>query len=155
FQPDSRTGVGLSNAIMSQVGGGRFGESAGGGFGGIVAYDVDNTVVARRGLGPTIAGSEKSEDLFVFTLKHLTLKRGQRAVVPVAEYSLKYTDVFTVDIPFAPPPQARANLNSEQQAELARLLSAPRAIHRIRMSNSTKQPITTAPALILKGDQVL
>jgi len=42
-------------------------------------------------LGPDVAGSGKNEDLYIFTLEHVTLKKGQRMVVPVAEYELKYT----------------------------------------------------------------
>ena len=108
---------------------------------------------ARRP-GPEIAGSEKNEDLYVFTLRHVTLKKGQRMVVPVKSFDLKYEDVFTVDIGFAPPPEVWRNFNYQQQAEIAKLFAAPKAMHKLRLANTSKLPITTAPALILNGTQV-
>ena len=50
--------------------------------------------------------------------------------MPVADYALKYKDIFTLDIPIAPPADIRANVNSEQQAELERLeLESPGITH--------------------------
>lgn len=151
FQQGVRTQYALSNAMMTQAGG--FGGMGGGRFGedrsGLPSDQPPGD------LGPEIGGSTKSEDLFVFTVRHITLKKGQRMVLPVNEYRVKYRDVFTLDLPFAPPPEVRGNLNSQQQTELARLLSAPKVMHKLRLTNNTPQPFTTAPALILKGEQVL
>jgi len=106
-------------------------------------------------LGPEIGEAGKSEDLFVFNVQHVTLKRGERMVLPIAEFTLPYKDVFTLELPFAPPPAVRANLNNEQQRELARLLSAPKVMHKIRLTNNSKYPLTTAPALIIRQGRVL
>jgi hypothetical protein len=73
----------------------------------------------------------------------------------VAEYNIKYKDLYAVELPFAPPTDVRMNLNSEQQAEIARLLNAPKATHKIRLTNSSNAPFTTAPALLIKDDRVL
>ncbi|HTE17699.1 MAG TPA: hypothetical protein VK689_04870, partial [Armatimonadota bacterium] len=64
FQPNSPTALGLSNSIMSQAGGfgGRFGETRG-----------DAPAGPPADLGPVVAGTEKSEDLFVFTVKHVSM----------------------------------------------------------------------------------
>ena len=43
----------------------------------------------------------------------------------------------------------------EQQRELARLLNAPKVMHKIRLTNNSKYPLTTAPALILRDGRVL
>ena len=99
--------------------------------------------------------SEKSEDLFIFKVKNVSLKKNARMVLPVAEFPLKYRDVFTLDIPFAPPAEVRKNFGTEQQRQLARLFSAPKAMHQIRLTNDSDYPLTTAPALILLGDRVL
>jgi hypothetical protein len=153
FQPDSQTGFAFSNAIMSQGG-------FGGGLGGVGRCgeaepgdegDTNQAPDADRG---GIAG-DKNEDLFVFTLRGVTLKKGQSMVLPVAKTVLKYRDVYTVDLAFAPPPDVNRGLNMEQQAELARLLRTPRAQHRIRLENSGQYPITTAPALVVSGDRVV
>jgi hypothetical protein len=106
-------------------------------------------------LGPDLPESGKSEDLFIFTLRNLTLKKGERMVVPVAEFTIPYQDVYTLDLPFAPPPEFRSSFDSQQQAEMARLLSAPKVSHKFRLTNKSNYPLTTAPALIVRGDRVL
>jgi hypothetical protein len=102
-----------------------------------------------------LAEGTKSEDLFVFNLKKITLKKGERMVVPITEYTLPYRDVFTLDLPFAPPPEVRGSLNSQQQQELARLFNSPKVVHKVRFTNKSKQPLTTAPTLILSEGRVL
>jgi hypothetical protein len=106
-------------------------------------------------LGPDIADSTRNEDLYLFTVKHITLEAGQRMALPVAEYNLKYKDIYTLELPFSPPTDVRMNLNNQQQAEMARLLNAPKAAHKIRLTNNGSAPLTTAPALIIKDDRVL
>ncbi|HTL59470.1 MAG TPA: hypothetical protein VL361_27615 [Candidatus Limnocylindrales bacterium] len=110
---------------------------------------------AGGSLGPEIADAGKTEDLFVFNVQHVTLKRGERMVLPVTEFSLEYKDVFTLDLPFGPPPEVRANLNTEQQRELARLFNAPKVNHKLRLANNSKYPLTTAPALFVREGKVL
>src|SRR5207237_855098 len=75
FQKDSQTAYAFSNAMMTQHA--RMGEH------------VQRAPAAPlvRDLGPEIPGSAKSEDLFVYTIKNLSLKKGQRAVIPVAAYT--------------------------------------------------------------------
>lgn len=141
FRRDSRMGQMLSNTIMTQVSGAGTWEEFRSG-----------DVVA---LGPEVAASGKREDLYVFTLEHVTLKKGQRMVVPVAEYKLKYSDVFALDLPFGPPPEIRHRFDDEQQAELARLLGAPRAMHKIRLENKAECPLTTAPVLLLQNGRII
>jgi hypothetical protein len=75
--------------------------------------------------------------------------------VPVASYSLKYRDVYTLDLPFAPPADLERSLNTDQERELARLLRSPKAMHKVRLENNAPYPLTTAPALILKEGRVL
>jgi hypothetical protein len=105
--------------------------------------------------GPEIGGADRNEDLFVFMVKHVTLKKGQRIVIPVAEMTVKYRDIYTLDLPYAPPREIMAQARNEQQAELLRLANRPKVIHKIRIENRTKFPLTTAPALIVNGDRVL
>jgi hypothetical protein len=140
FRRDSRMSQMISNMAMTQV-----------------SYEPEE---ASRGgdeinLGPEVAGSGKREDLYVFTLEHVTLKKGQRMLVPVTEYKLKYRDVYTLDLPFGPPPEVRQRFDDNQQAELARLLGAPKVMHKIRLENKSKSPLTTAPALILHNGRVM
>jgi len=105
--------------------------------------------------GPEVSDASQSEDLFLFTVKNVTLKKGQRLSLPVVENKMKYKDLYTLDLPFAPPPEVRGNLNVDQQTELARMLNAPRPAHKLRLTNSGTAPLTTAPALIFQDDRVL
>ncbi len=130
----------FSNAIMTQTA--RMGDFRGGGEGG-------------GGAGPEFPESARNEDLFVFTVRHVTLKQGERMVLPIAECTVPYEDVFALDLPFAPPPEMARNLNNQQQAELARLFSAPKVTHQARLTNKSSYPFTTAPALILRQGRVI
>ena len=84
------------------------------------------------------------------------MKKGERLVAGVAEFTIPYTDVFSLDLPFAPPPEVQSsNLNTEQEAEMARLLSAPKVAHKVRFTNKSSYPLTTAPALVVRDNRVL
>lgn len=132
----------MSNAMMSQGVAGAYGPAG-------------REAGATIDIGPEVAGGGKNEDLFVFHVRNLSLKKGERIVLPVAEYVLPYKDIFALDIPLTPPAEALATWNSEQQRQAAQLLSAPKVQHRIRLTNTSKDPLTTAPALMLKNGQVL
>src|SRR5262249_6684252 len=83
FQTDASTQYALSNAMMTQVARGgevRHGKGGGPGGGGGAAAPAD--------LGPELGGGSQSEDLFVFTVKNVTLAKGQRMVLPVAQFTL-------------------------------------------------------------------
>jgi hypothetical protein len=97
--------------------------------------------------------SSQSEDLFVFKIKRLTLRKGERTVVHVVEYTIPYEDIFVLDLPFTPPPELRAN--NSQQAELQRLFAAPKVMHKIRLQNKGTDPLTTGPALIMRDSSVI
>jgi hypothetical protein len=118
-------------------------------------YQPVNSAGVDPALGPDIGDSGKSEDLFIFNVQHVTLKKGERMALAIAEFTLPYQDVFTLDLPFSPPPEARGNLNSEQQRELARLFNSPKVMHKIRLTNFSKYPLTTAPALMIREGRAL
>ncbi|KAF0222086.1 MAG: Uncharacterized protein FD167_5025, partial [bacterium] len=117
---------------------------------------IDSSTQARgENLGPDIPNAGQTEDLFVFKLKNISLKKGERMVFTLAEQTLKYKDVYIVDLPFSPPSELSGNINSQQQLELIRLMRTPKATHKIRINNSGNHPFTTAPALIIRDDAVL
>jgi len=144
FQEGAQTAFAFGNAIMTNqmaapVDPGAYGHAAG----------------DDGRLGPDVAITGKTEDLYVFTVKHITLKKGERMVVPVAEFLLEYSDIYTLNIPFTPPREMLASVGGAQQAEWARLYQAPKVMHKIRMTNSSKHPLTTAPTLILRDGRVM
>jgi hypothetical protein len=143
FQNNSRTAYSFSNAIMSQQAD--------------ISYRHAEPSANSEtiDLGPEVATSGKNEDLYIFTLDNITLKKGQRMVVPIGEYKLKYKDVYVLDLPFSPPPEVRERFNNDQMSQLAKLYNAPKAMHKIRISNTADCPLTTAPALILRDGRII
>ena len=140
----TNSGFALSNGIMTQTA--RMGE---------VRQQGQPAPAPPADLGPEVASQGKSEDLFLFQVKHVTLKKGQRMVLPVAEYAIKYQDVYTLDVPVTPPPEVMRNFDNARRAEVARLLNAPKVMHKIRLFNKSDAPLTTAPALIVSNDRVI
>ncbi len=136
--PGSRFGLNLSNAIMSQS----------------MNMQEEGRAEADAS-SPAVSGSEKNEDLFVFTVQHVTLRKGQRMVLPVYESDMKYRDVYTLSLPFSPPPEIVQHFNSGQQGEIEKLLRAPKFVHKVRLNNKSDYPLTTAPVLMSKNDKVL
>jgi hypothetical protein len=145
FRQDSPTNYAFSNALMTQAARPMMSERRAG----------NSEPAAPVDLGPEVAESGRSEDLFVYTIKHVTLRKGQRMVMPIGEFAMKYRDVYTLEIPFAPPAEVWRNLDSSRQTEMARLLSGPKVMHKIRLYNRSDCPLTTAPALILLDDRIL
>ena len=106
-------------------------------------------------LGAELPDGGKREDLFVFTVKGISLKKGGRMVLPVVEFALPYEDVYTLEIPMTPPAEVVGRFNNEQQQDLARLFHAPKVAHQARLTNRSEYPLTTAPALVLLNGQLL
>ena len=100
-----------------------------------------------------MAGS-RNEDLFIFTIPALTLRKGERAVFPVAEFTLPYEDVFALDVDFSPPPEVQ-NRQRGYSAPPASLPVGPLVMHRVRLQNDSRYPLTTAPAIVLKDGRLL
>ena len=68
FQTASQTGAAFSNALMSQT------------------ARMGDTVAGAAGPGQPaveVSGSERAEDLYVFGIDHVTLRRGERMVIPI------------------------------------------------------------------------
>ncbi|NUN53835.1 MAG: hypothetical protein HUU06_13765, partial [Planctomycetaceae bacterium] len=134
-----------SNFVITQQAS-RMGESRGGGG------DGGGGAPGDEGAG---GGGEKAEDLFLFTLEGITLRRGERMVVPVSEAVLPFEDAWALDLPFTPPPELRRDNRDPRLASLMRLLSRPKVMHRLRLRNTGAAPLTTAPALLLREGRVL
>ena len=138
----ARSGYAFSNAIATQTA--RMGE-----------YRTNEAASSEPNLGPEIGTGGKNEDLFLFPVKNITLRKGERMTLPISEYSLSYRDIYTLDLPFSPPNELSPYYSTEQQREIARLFAAPKVEHKLRLTNSSTHPLTTAPALILKNGAVL
>ncbi|MBN2161871.1 MAG: hypothetical protein JXR25_09830 [Pontiellaceae bacterium] len=143
FRASSQTAFGFSNSIMSQ----RTAPMA--------SYDSVPAGGNSMDLGPELSGSAKSEDLYIFSVDHITLRKGERMVMPIAEYRLSYTDIYALDIPILPPMEIMRNLNQSERMDLIRTGYSPTVMHKIRIANSSGQPFTTAPAMILRNGRII
>ena len=114
-----------------------------------------SSAAAGGDLGPEIAGAGKNEDLFVYTVKNITLAKGERMIVQVGSWEMKYEDVYRLEIAATPPREVRVAFNTDQQQRLAQLYNAPKVQHVIRIVNSSNVPLTTAPALFRSDSSVL
>lgn len=87
----------------------------------------------------TTAGTEgqSAEDFFFYSRKGITLDKGERAAFRLLEATVKYSDLYTLDIP-------RETENNGQPASAV----ADQVWHSIRLQNPTQLPWTTAPALV-------
>ncbi|MDB6123411.1 MAG: hypothetical protein JWQ71_2404 [Pedosphaera sp.] len=121
------------------------------------ASDYQNPIDEGQsdGTDSGVGDSTKNEDLFVFNAGHVTLKKGERMVLALAEFTIPYKDVFTLELPFAPPAEMDQYNRNAQQQEMARLLKTPKVMHKIRLTNKSHYPLTTAPALIFRDGRVL
>ncbi len=142
FENNARTAYALSNAVQTQVA--RMGEHRG------AAIHEPGAAGDER-----VADGSRNEDLFVFTVRGISVRKGECMVLPVAEFGADYQDVFALDIPIQPPREVQRNVSGAQQAELERLLHSPKVAHKIRLANSGAAPFTTAPALVFRKGRVL
>ncbi|MBS1994055.1 MAG: hypothetical protein JSS83_26275 [Cyanobacteria bacterium SZAS LIN-3] len=127
---DSYARMNFSNAIMTQT-----------------ASDARFDQNERQTPAPSVDGGSKSEDLFVFGIKHVSLKKGERMVVPVLETDVEYEDLYTLDIPMVPPQEVQHSSGQPGPKSNEGL----RFTHKIRLQNTGSQPFTTAPALLVEN----
>jgi len=137
FQADSQTAYAMANALSSQ------------------SYRASESRAPAAAAPEAPIGDGSAEDVFVFPVKKLSLKKGECLVLPVAEFKIEYKDVYAVEVPMTPPREAQASYSGRPTSELERLHQAPKTMHKIRLMNRTATPITTAPALVLEGGRVL
>ncbi|MCK4341267.1 MAG: hypothetical protein KAY37_06030 [Phycisphaerae bacterium] len=144
FQRQGRMPYAFSNALQTQIA--QMGN---------YNYPRGAQPEAAEVADPAITVGSRNEDLFIFTVDNVVLRKGERMVVPVVEFTLPYEDVYGLDIAFTPPAEVRSNFNNRQAEELARLMRAPKVMHRIRLENKSPYPLTTAPAIILRDGHLL
>jgi hypothetical protein len=97
--------------------------------------------------------SAGAQDLFVYHLPKLKLKKGHRAAVPIFEAVAPYREVYTWnvrvqrhDIETAPSGQGVAS---------PLVLAQNQVWHQLELENTTQVPWTTGSAMVLQGQQPL
>ncbi|MFA6243999.1 MAG: hypothetical protein WC655_23860 [Candidatus Hydrogenedentales bacterium] len=134
----------FGNIITTQVAGNGGFNSDGGGAG-----------PPALNLGPEVGAADQREELFVFRVEGVTLKRGERMVLKIAEYDVAYKDVYVLDIPVGSMSQQGPSVSDDAAAQMARATKEPKVMHRVRLTNAGPHPFTTAPALLIQNGAVL
>jgi hypothetical protein len=98
----------------------------------------------------TAAGAQ---DLFVYNLPKLSLKKGERTAVPIVTSEAPYRDVYTWDLHVTRQDIAAAPSGSGVGSPL--VLSQNKVWRQIELTNNTKLPWTTGAAMIMAGGQPL
>lgn len=94
-----------------------------------------------------------AQDLFVYSLPRLNLKRGERTAVPIFTTKVPYRDVYTWDLHLKRSDIEAAPSGSGVQSPL--VLSKNEVWHQIEPTNNTQVPWTTGAAMIMQGGQPL
>ena len=115
-----------------------------------MAYDFGGEAPASGEAAPVeVAGGARAEDLYVYTLEHVTLARGERMTVTVAEFTVPYEDRYAALLPLVPPRELIEN--DDDRRRVGALLAESAVTHAVRLTNTTEAPFTTAPALLYRG----
>ncbi len=91
-------------------------------------------------------------DLYVYELPRMTLKRGERALVPILSTEVAYRDVYTWDIQLTHAENQAAISNNDSSPLL---LSETKVWRQIELINNTNIPWTTGAAMLMDGSQPL
>jgi hypothetical protein len=91
-------------------------------------------------------------DLFVYELPIMTLKRGERAMVPILRSEVAYRDVYTWNIELT---HSESYAASAAAAPSPLVLSENKVWRQIELVNSTNIPWTTGAAMLVDNQQPL
>jgi hypothetical protein len=91
-------------------------------------------------------------DLFVYKLKPMSLKKGERASVRILKAEIAYRDVYTWDVTVQHSPHEFASGNNRRSPLV---VSESEVWHQVELINDTKVPWTTGAAMLVDGFQPL
>lgn len=94
-----------------------------------------------------------AQDLFIYNLPNLRLRKGDRAAVSIFTAKVPYRDVYTWDLHLTRADIATAPAGQGIASPLT--LSTNQVWHQIELTNTTKVPWTTGAAMIMTGQQPL
>lgn len=105
--------------------------------------------------GPNVPSEGQREDLFVFHQPRVSLKKGECTILQLFETVVSCEDLYTWEIGPVPPRELLDRIGHDEQARLLASLTGARAMHTIRLANTSNQPWTTGPASIFKDGTFL
>lgn len=114
-------------------------------------------------LASELAGAQGEQDLFLYSIKSFSLKRGARATTPLWQSTVPLRHIYTMDIK---PARTRAgetvlnyrggNAHGRSSADPSAIASPLRVTvnpvwHQLELTNNSKVPWTTGAALTMRG----
>lgn len=103
---------------------------------------------------PNELTAEGAQDLFVYNLPKLSLKKGERSAVPIFETNaVPYRDLYTWEVHVKHNDGGSAPKETGPPSPLT--LSDNQVWHQIELTNTTKLPWTTGAALLMQGNHPL
>ncbi len=137
--------MGMANNLVSN---GMYSQRAGEFSSNRAAGDETRTEVAL----PDELIGKGGNDLFVYELAPMTLKRGERAMVPILSTEAEYRDIYTWDIELTHS-ESYAATSAESPSPL--ILSETKVWRQVELINNTDIPWTTGAAMLVDGKQPL
>ncbi len=101
---------------------------------------------------PTELETNSGHDLFVYSLPKMTLKKGERATVPILETKVPYRNVYTWEINVK---HNESIMRKNDRTESPLEFSKNDVWRQIELINNSKMPWTTGAAMIVDGFQPL
>ena len=101
---------------------------------------------------PNELSGKASQDLFVYKLNKMTLKKGERASVPILTTEVGYRDVYTWDV-MVKHSESYAPTSADMSSPL--VLSDNKVWRQVELVNDTDIPWTTGAAMFVDGFQPL
>lgn len=116
-----------------------------------IAIDAEAAPIALTPAVDDASGSAE-EDLFLYNRSGVTLAKGERASYNIFSGNIDIEHIYNWEVEDQPHVDAFGNvINPNQNVQDA--TRADTVWHAIRLKDSTKFPWTTAPALVISGDQ--
>lgn len=93
----------------------------------------------------TVSNAQAAEDLFLYPMRNVSLKRGETATIPLFTAEMPYRHLYTWKI--------ADQLDGDRSRPLPEGRSAEEVWHVCRLVNAAKMPLTTAAAEFVKDGQ--
>ncbi|MBX3100910.1 MAG: hypothetical protein KF690_00220 [Bacteroidetes bacterium] len=113
-----------------------------------VMFEAKEEAVAdEMPMNTTDPDAGKQDGLFYYTYSNISLPKGGRAYYSLLDVEAPYEDLYEVDLG-----NNQDRIYAYEEGSTSREATYP-VWHKIRFKNTTKLPWTTAPALVLRGQQ--
>ncbi len=107
--------------------------------------DFTTTEVSSSNTTTGLEGSS-AEDLYFYTLKGMSLRKGGRGQYPVFEAEIEIAHIYECNLP------QNNERKNYYQTEYLFTPDPNKVFHSIRVNNSTPYPLTTGPVLVVKKE---